>query len=578
MIVLGLVIAVLIIFTVGLFSFEVNRLEVARQQLRSACEAAALAAAATLASQDSMDSTAAHTDSINTALTSFHSNSVAGYTLAPAILVSTNNDNPSADMSSLYIEFLDPHNNNQPVNLGDPAGKIVRITAAFGLRPAFGQYLGLPNVVLRATASGGVPDLDVILCFDISGSIDDQTPVTFVKRRWNTTTNKIQYQVTSGVSGAPAGSLAQGKIFDILGPVPTGTRVNAIPPQYLTNSNTSDIDYKLHFSEKTGSSGSAKGLRGSSNAGSPPGNRPPGTAGVGNNQTYTDLVVNIDGKNVFAGITSGAYNFPDIGTVVEAARGNLDSSTLFTNSKANVSLPSNVQPLAGYQAKYYELAAKNIHPLYDAQQAAIEFFTIMNTNTDGHFGFITFDDNAGTSANDSYNDYKVDSTYNAGGSANFPEPNISLNNATGVTNFTTICSAIPTTVATRGTNIGEAVYFAVQQLNTKNRPGSKKAIVLFTDGQPTAGGPLNSDPWTNARKAAQEAKKYGVPIYTIGLAQNPEIIPGEVEILNDTNSNPNTGGMAAIAGNGGKFFLVTNQSDLRKTFENIARHLVQLVR
>ena len=73
----------------------------------------------------------------------------------------------------IYIQFLDPHNNNQPVPIGDPNGKIIRITSSFGLQPAFGKFLGVKNVPIYATSSGGVPDLDVALCFDVSASIDD---------------------------------------------------------------------------------------------------------------------------------------------------------------------------------------------------------------------------------------------------------------------------------------------------------------------------------------------------------------------------------------------------------------------
>jgi hypothetical protein len=75
-----------------------------------------------------------------------------------------------------------------------------------------------------------------------------------------------------------------------------------------------------------------------------------------------------------------------------------------------------------------------------------------------------------------------------------------------------------------------------------------------------------------------KAKNKGIPIYTIGLAQVPSIIPGETQILNDTNNSPSTGGIAAIAGNGGKFWLVTSNANLRLTFENLARQLVQLVK
>lgn len=573
MVVLVAVITLLILFPIGLFSFEVNRIESCRQQLRAACESAALAAAATLASQDNLDPVEAQTEATQTALTSFQSNSVIGTALRSAILGSSAVDAPSAEQSSLFIEFLDPNNNNRPVTLGDPAGKIVRVTANYGLKPAFGHFLGMGTVPLHVTNSGGVPDLDVVLCFDVSGSIDDQTLVSFVKREWTgaAATGRNQYTIARTASGLNG----QGRIYDILGPVPSGTRVNALFPQYLELS-ASNVRRPLTFSE---SGGTTRGLRGATNAGSRPGNRPPGTATTGNAQTFTDLVVNIDGRSTFAGLTTpDGYTFPNIGTVVEAARGNLENATVFANSGASVSLPGTVTPRVGYQARYLTLAAQLMSPLGEAQRAASEFFTVMNTNTKGHFAMIAFSDNAGTSATYTYNESNVSDTYAPAGTANFPIPNIALNSALGVTNYNEVTAALPTTRATTATNIGDAVNRAVQQLRTSSRPGSKKAIVLFTDGMPTAGGPLSTNPEANARLAAVAAKNQGIPIYSIGLAQNPEIIPDEVRCLNDTNSNPTSGGVSGIAGNGGQFFLVTDTGDLRKTFENIARQLVQLVK
>ncbi len=577
MIALSLLIGFFVLLIVGLFSFEVNRAEVARQQLRSACEAAALAGAATLASQDSTDTVAAQTQALYTALNSFQKNEVAGTSLATGVITYSNPDYPQANGSSIYIEFLDPHNGNQPVSLGNPAGKVVRVTAAFGLEPAFGRILGLGTTPIRAVSSGGVPNLDVVLCFDVSGSIDDQTPVTLVRRQWNSGTGKINYNITSTRSGSPAGATAEGTIYNIIVPPPTGSGLNALYPQQLSSANSGN-SYNLRFSE-SGGTPSATGLRGSPMAGSPPGNCPPGAAGTGNAYTFTDLVVNIDGNTHFAGMTSSGYSFPDLGTLVEAARGNLESAAVFTASRANVSLPASVTPRSGYQAEYLRLAQANIHPLGDAQAASQVFLTIMNTNTDAHFCLVSFSTNAGTSATSTYGPIsRIDSSYAAGGSASYPQPMIALNNGSTTTNYSTIYNVLPTTVATGATNIGDAVRTAVNQLTVNNRPGSKKAIVVFTDGQPTQGGPLNSDPWTNARQAAVLAKNAGIPIYTIGLAQTPAIIPGETSILNDTNSNPTSGGIAAIAGNGGKFFLVTKAADLRATFENIARQLVQLVK
>ncbi|MBX9686734.1 MAG: VWA domain-containing protein [Candidatus Obscuribacterales bacterium] len=578
MVVLSAIISLLVIFVVGLFSYEVNRVEVCRSQLRSATEAAALAAAATLASQDNADPSAAHNEALQTALTTFAQNSVAGVALSNAIFAFSANDNPAPETSSLFIEFLDPNNNNNPVKIGDPAGKIVRVNASFGLKPSFGNFLGLPTVPLRASSSGGVPDLDVVLLFDVSGSIDDQTPVSFVRRQWtgSAASGKIQYIVPPARAGSAAGALAQGRLYDILGPQPTGTAVQAMAPQNLGQVSQSGLRWPLNFSE----SGTATGLRSRSGSdpGAPPGNMPPGTAGTGNTYTCTDIVVNIDGKSVFQGITTGdGYSFPDLATVVEAARGNLENQTVFSNSKANTGVPASITPRSGYQAKYQELARANLHPISDAQQAAASFFTIMNTNTVGHFSLICFTDNAGSAANTTVSNYLVDSSYRGPGSGNFPNPLIALSPQSGTTNYQSIQNILPKTTAIGGTNIGDAINKAVTQLSSNSRTGSKKAIVLFTDGMPTVGNPLSSDPSSNARLAAVRAQQAGIPIYSIGLAQNAEIIPFETQILTDKNSSSSSGGVSGIAGHGGKFFLVTKVSDLRLTFENIARQLVQLV-
>ncbi len=579
-IVLVLTIAFFVLFAAGLFSFELNRVEVARQQLKTATEAAALAGAATLASSDVTDPSKAQNDAMNTALTSFQQNSIIGCSLQNAMITFSNPDNPKAGDSSIFIQFLNPNANNVPVPLGDPNGKTVKVTSFFGLQPAFGSYLGINKVTLTCVSSGGVPQLDIALCFDVSASIDDQTPVTFVRRQWNASKNRIDYIIASTRSGSPAGSLAEGPIYNIIVPPATGSAVDSVPPQNLseTNNSSNGNQYPINFSEASGRTGSAVGLRGTPNTGSPPGNKS-GSMGTGNAQTFTDCVVNIDGQNHFTGTAYGGYNFPDLATVVEAARGNLESNSVFTSSFANTGVPPTVTPRAGYQAAYQTLAKQNLHPLGDAQSACQVFLQIMNTDCDAHFSLVSFTTDAGSSATDTVNMPNVDSYYNAGGSGNFPTPLIALNPSTGASNYTTCYNALPNTGPVSGTNIGDALHQAVYQLTHNNRKNAKKAIVLFTDGQPTSAGPLDTkDPWNNARLAAVEAKNGGIPIYSVGLAQVPAIIPGETAILNDTNASTSAGGVAAIAGHGGKFFLVTKTSDLRKTFENIARQLVQLVK
>lgn len=562
-IVMGMAIALLFLLAVGLYAFELNRLEVARQQLQSACEAAALAGAATLAGSDEKDPYAAHANAMATALHEFQQNSVAGTSLGGAEQSVSANVSPAPGESNIYIEFLDPHNNNAPVQQGDSNGKIVKVYGALGFQPAFGKYLGLGNLPLRSVASGGVPQLDVVLCFDVSASIDDQTPVTFVRRQWNSSKNKIDYIKTPTASGSPAGSIAEGTLYSIIGPPPTGSACDALPPQQLSVASQGDHSYRLNFNGT---------LR--SNDNSPPGNKSKSVS-IGT-RDFTDLVVNIDGNKTFNGFTYKGYYFPDVATLVEASRGNLENSNVFTNSNADKGVPSTVKPMVGYKAAYVEIARKNIHPLFDAQEACQTFLDIMNTNTDAHFSLCCFTSDAGDSPTDTVSNYNVSNGY--GGMGSFPNYLISLKSGLD-TGYTECRADIANTVAISGTNIGDAVYTAVQQFKSSGtRNGSKKAIVVFTDGQPTSGNPLSNDPWKNARMAAVEAKKIGVPIYTIGLAQVPAIIPGETQILNDTNKDQNSGGIAAIAGNGGKFWLVTNNSNLRLTFENLARQLVQLVR
>src|SRR5437870_4009450 len=103
-IVLVLVIGFFVLLSAGIFSFELNRMEVARQQLRSATEAAALAAAATLASSDNTDPAAAQTNAMATALNTFQKNSLVGQSLQYAVQTFMNPDNPGPSQSSIYME------------------------------------------------------------------------------------------------------------------------------------------------------------------------------------------------------------------------------------------------------------------------------------------------------------------------------------------------------------------------------------------------------------------------------------------------------------------------------------------
>lgn len=583
------VIGLIVLPMIGLFTFEIARAMAIREQLRSDCQSAALAGAARLASSDNTDTLQTHQDVVAAAVQAFRANSINEFVLTTADQVSSTSHNPAANDASVFVELLNPNSTppNQPVALGDPNGRIVHVVGAFGLTPAFGAFLGITGpYTLRSEGYGRVPQLDIVLCFDVSGSIDDQTPVTFVRRYWSQAQNSVKHVVIPAKPGAPtSGGLASGRLYDIVGPQPTGTGLNAHHPQSLEQASTSGHARPLDF---------RPALRGSPNAGSPPGNYPNGSGGL--TYDFTDIVVNIgegaNGALQYPYTSPAGFYYPNIETVVEAARGNLDNATDFNNAKlGTVAELSTVSPQMGYKADYTSCARKKIRPLVDAQDAARDFFTIMNNNTEAHFGFVSFSTNAGTASTETVPAPNIASNYGAGGNGNFPRPGITID--VNQTRYQEILDVIPNTVAYGNTNIGDALLKAKEMLVANHRPGAKRAIVLFTDGQPTAPG-SGGQPWSHARNIAQQIKNEGMPIYTIGLAQNNQIVPGECNILNDDPTKtvfytdqqgqaqsytpgPANPGVSYIAGNGGKFFLVTNTANLRYTFENIARQLVQLV-
>jgi len=569
MIALVMIVGLITLPLIGLFTFEVGRLHLAKQQLQNASDAAALAAVATLASEDNLNPQAAHIDAMQTALGIFKKNYVLSTQLSQTVIAGSSDIVPENGSANIFFEFVNPLT-MQVEPITSPNAKIVRVYSNFSTLTAFGKFVGIKDLNVNAIAKGAVPQLDIIFCFDVSGSMDDQTPVTFVKRKWDQ--NKIVYDVANAASGR-----AEGKIFDVVQPGASGTSLNGAEPQLLDqafwNSN-------MQFTETLARDAGVPGLRslnGYPDQGKPPGNCPPGTAPTWDGyNAFTDLVVNIDGNQTFSGCTFNGFRFPDRATLVEAARGNLENQSVYMQSKAYTAV--SVSPQPGYQNAYQQAAAARLQPMKDAKDASTMFTDIINTDTDCHFGFVAFDGEIGTASNSTEDWYSIDQDVPYGPPKPFALPVVPVDPTPGNTNYATVNNAIKSCVALGSTNIGAAVDKAVQELKSHARPGSVKAIVLFTDGQPTIpAGPLDSDPWTNARKAAVEARDAGIPVYTIGLAQNQSIVAGETAILNDTNSDPSNGGVAGIAGHGGTFNLVTNSSQLRKTFEKIARHLVELV-
>jgi hypothetical protein len=506
----GLSITVLIVFIgifiigpLSMFVFELARYNLADLQLKNCVDLAALTAACSTTGSNATSASVTQTTAMNQAYYMFTQNSIFGNSLAstPAYTYGTAAAtlNPPANTAQLYFQFLNP-TNRQPVAYGSSLGKILRITGAWGFVPSTTNFTGLmlgPYVIYEQS-DGGLPMLDVVLCLDLSGSMDDFTNISLVQRyqgptgyNSTTATGGNVYKVATGYNSYNG----QGPLYYVLGcSSPTGCSYNAtwpmdyFPPSY--NGSTS-VTVSANFA--------AHGTH----TGSPPPNTINASSFSSSAGQYSDMVANLDGSsNMAYGVTVtnsyGSFTFPAysagdttykaMGILVEASRGNLESVAVA--KAANVPYGAwGITPKAGWWAAYYQtvMSAQSgypvvtstnpnavipiRHPIGDAIMAAENFFSVMNNDADVHFGLVCFGSNAGSSST-SYMPSAVTGTgqpsaltnYNSGNlpsglyppePVTCPNPMIPLNNTPGPT-YSNYSTATPPP----STSVNGAVYSA----------------------------------------------------------------------------------------------------------------------
>lgn len=212
--------AVTILLPIGLFAFEVARMQMAQKQLRSATDAAALAASAYLANVTGSRS-AATPAAKQLALDFFKQNIVMSDFLSQSTLTTTAaTDNPATLHGALQVD------------VDDTTGR-VRATAAYGLRPAFGNFLGLSTETVRTKSLAGYNGLegDIVLAVDISDSMTIASDSKVVKRTYNSTSKTTTYAIVRS-STAPSHLGRRGA-------------ANAIPNPDTTDFSKSDIMNKF---------------------------------------------------------------------------------------------------------------------------------------------------------------------------------------------------------------------------------------------------------------------------------------------------------------------------------------------
>ena len=120
-------------------------------------------------------------------------------------------------------------------------------------------------------------------------------------------------------------------------------------------------------------------------------------------------------------------------------------------------------------------------------------------------------------------------------------------------------AALDSLAADGGTATGDGLSAALGLFERKNRRGPPAAIVLLSDGKATAG----RDPI----EVAQEAKRLGVPIFTVALGTEEGVIPGG---FGGQPVPPDPETMRAIAReSGGKAFEVQDSGELGSIYSKL---------
>lgn len=550
-------------------------------QLQHATQAAALAGVARLASSDSLDTATTQNAAITSAQNLFRRNSINQFSLGGATIATNASHTPGANEGSIFVEFLNPNNNNQPVTIGQADGRIVHTVGAFGLVPVFSRYfsMGLSGpYTIRAQGFGEVPDIDIAMAFDTSASIDDQTPISLVHCYWDKNSNRVRARISKNGDGA-------GRLFDVFQAPGDGHAQNAEYIQGIYANPQNGYDFLSY-------------IRNASSNNGPPGNHNSVSSYYYNNYNpnagsaqddYTHCLVNInvdgDWKPVYP-MTFGSIRCDNLYEHLALATGWLDSWSAYNQSRISTCPEVDLTPITNARQTYLTAIRSHIQPIGSAQEAAQNFFTILHNNTNSHFAFTSFNDDAATSPTSTKRSYTVGPQYTVAGQSTYPDPGIPMDEDDD--KFEEIYDAIPTTIAYGGTNIADGINRCRQWINNGGRPGADGVCIVFTDGRPTAGGGLGG-----ALSAAQQCKNDGITIHSIGLAQNSVVVPGEVEALNDgagktvtytdedgnsQSYTPSGDGIAAKGAGKGSFYLVSNQQSLRYAFENLARRLVQIVK
>lgn len=199
--VLAALIALVIIPAIGLFVFELDRFQYMQKNLQKACDAATLAGGAKLVSAE-VDPTKESQKRIQYKILQgmyaagdfMQKQHVANIPLQEALIIKYGEaapENPAARAAVVQtnqcVAWIYPvkADRKTPVDyqgLTNNEARAIRMEAAFKYVPAFIVHAGVKDVPIFAGAVSGEPRIEVVLVLDLSGSMDDSTRVSFVRK------------------------------------------------------------------------------------------------------------------------------------------------------------------------------------------------------------------------------------------------------------------------------------------------------------------------------------------------------------------------------------------------------------
>lgn len=574
-IVLVVITSMFVIAPLGMFAFELARLNLAREELRAATDAAALAAAAGITDGSEFRARLNARDV-------FRQNTVTSVSLRKAAI------SPDASKEKLPVgeSRLSLHVANAGGKGTNTQGALrVEARGALGYSPAFADFLPIKSYTLNATSVAGVPKLDMIIALDVSQSMAEDSPKVIVRRfsvgngqtKHARTIHNEYVELAAAITNDDEDSNAISNDVKGYG--------SAYQPQRM---GSGEFKFNPELRNLDG------------NTGTPPGN----LKRINGAWTSTDVASDVYTDNVVDLRKRHPDIFPDIATVVESSRGNLDNMDNFRNSNAQ---NSGINPaLVGVatRAKYEEFSRQSIEPFYGANSLVRQFVTELHQTNDVHFSLIPFATLGAQPATDpgaitAIKDYAVSGRYRAPGAGNTSEdgivssplPQIGLK--ADKDNFNEVIDQLGKLTPMWGTNTADALYQAqrIVRDGTQLRSTARPVVVLVTDGLPVpllnssgSGGfsnlvELNNIPENRIHRGdamindtyriATELGDAGVPIYTVGFLHNgnPFRVQKGTTVLSTISKNSN---------NASGFYLAENVEELRRALRNVQRQLITL--